>query len=104
MEDCSKKQQLELIFPNWIMVKKNKTSFTLIEMLVVIVIIGIVATAVVPRIIGSQDAARNVQRRKDFRDLTSSLEIFYSDVSDYPYRIQELVDKSYLTTLPRDPE
>ncbi len=44
-------------------------AFTLIELLIVIVIIGILATALIPRIKGMQDKARYMRVEKDFQDL-----------------------------------
>ncbi|AKH32959.1 hypothetical protein XF24_00631 [candidate division SR1 bacterium Aalborg_AAW-1] len=44
-------------------------AFTLIEMLIVIVIIGILSSALIPRVKGIQDKARYTQVQKDFQDL-----------------------------------
>ena len=48
-------------------------AFTLIELLIVIVIIGILATALIPRITGMQDKARYARVEKDFRDLRTAV-------------------------------
>ena len=44
-------------------------AFTLIEMLIVIVIIGILSSALIPRVKLIQDKARYTQVQKDFQDL-----------------------------------
>ncbi|KKR25748.1 MAG: hypothetical protein UT55_C0031G0009, partial [Candidatus Peregrinibacteria bacterium GW2011_GWE2_39_6] len=43
----------------------HKKSFTLIELLIVITIIGILAVALVPRIMGGAPRARDVKRKAD---------------------------------------
>jgi len=43
-------------------------SFTLIELLIVIVIIGILATSLIPRIVWMQDRARKTAMTKNFQD------------------------------------
>ena len=48
-------------------IRKHK-AFTLIELLIVIVIIGILATALIPRITGMQTKARYARVEKDFYD------------------------------------
>ncbi len=69
------------------MVKKYKRSFTLIEMLIVIVIIGILAGALIPRLVSMQSRARDTQRKVDLKTLYSALFTYYSDRSAYPMSI-----------------
>ena len=53
---------------------KNKIkSFTLIELLIVIVIVGILATALIPRLQGMQDKARYARVSKDMNDFRAAL-------------------------------
>lgn len=49
-----------------------KKAFTLIEMLIVIVIIWILATALIPRFTGAQNKARYARVEKDFRDFNTA--------------------------------
>jgi len=62
-----------------------KKSFTLIEMLIVIVIIGILAAALVPRLVSIQGRARDTKRKVDFKQMEDALEIYYMDNNMYPY-------------------
>jgi len=48
-------------------------SFTTIELLIVIVIIGILANAIIPKIKGMQDKARYMRVEKDFQDLRTAI-------------------------------
>ena len=66
-----------------IKIKYIKT-FTLIEMLIVIVIIGILAAALIPRLQSVQGRARDTQRKTDLKQIYSANEIFLLDNSSYP--------------------
>ncbi len=90
---------------------KTKKAFTLIEMLIVVVIIGILAAALIPRLQSVQGRARDTKRKADISQLGSALAIYKSDVGTYSALSwggsQGLVDKlvnngSYLTAMPTD--
>jgi prepilin-type N-terminal cleavage/methylation domain-containing protein len=59
-------------------------SFTLIELLIVITIIGILAVALVPRITQGPARARDVKRKADLQNISTALELYYSDHVIYP--------------------
>lgn len=84
------------------MKKRNKQSgFTLIEIMVVVVIIGILASVVVPRIMDNPDKARVAKTKNDIRALESALDIYRLDNYVYPTTDQGL---EALVTLPTSPE
>ena len=58
--------------------------FTLVELLVVMTIIGILATLIVGGFRSSQMRGRDAQRKSDLKQLSNALEIFYSDYGKYP--------------------
>ena len=58
---------------------RNKKSFTLIEMLIVIVIIGILAAALVPRLVSVQGRARDTRRAADMNQIYNALNIYRAD-------------------------
>ena len=63
---------------------KMRKSFTLIELLIVITIIGILAVALVPRISSGPARARDVQRKADLQQLATAMELYYADNGEYP--------------------
>ena len=104
----------------------NKTSllrtsrgFTLIEIMVVVVIIGLLAAIVAPKILGRTDDARIAKGRQDIRALESALELYKLDNFSYPSTqqgLESLVTRpagepqprnykqgGYVKSLPKDP-
>lgn len=98
--------------------KANK-GFTLIEIMVVVVILGILAAFVVPRVMDRPDAARIAKVQNDIRAIEAALNMYRLDNYQYPSTDQglnALVNKpsgqpeprnwsagGYLASLPRDP-
>ena len=68
----------------------RQTGFTLIEVLVVIVILGILAAVVVPRIMDQPDQARVTKARQDVQSLVTALNIYRLDNFNYPSTDQGL--------------
>jgi general secretion pathway protein G len=91
--------------------------FTLVEIMVVIVILGVLAALVVPRVIGRADEARAVAAKQDIAAIMQALKLYRLDNARYPSSEQGLgalvtkpvTDpqptnwKSYLDRLPKDP-
>ena len=72
-------------------IRKNRQSgFTLIEIMVVVVIIGILASVIVPRIMDNPDKARVAKAKNDLRALESALDIYRLDNFVYPTTDQGL--------------
>ncbi len=70
--------------------KKKVSGFTLIEIMVVIVILGILAAVVVPRIMDNPDKARMVKAKQDIRALEGALDLYRLDNFNYPSTDQGL--------------
>jgi len=58
--------------------------FTLVELLVVMAIIGILATVILGGFRSSQRRSRDAQRKSDLKQIANALEMFYSDYERYP--------------------
>lgn len=70
--------------------KFKQQGFTLIEIIVVVVIIGILATFVAPKFLGKTDDARIVKAKSDIQALESALDIYKLDNYAYPTTDQGL--------------
>ncbi|MBI9084281.1 MAG: type II secretion system major pseudopilin GspG [Desulfobacterales bacterium] len=64
--------------------------FTLIELMVVIVILGILAMYIAPKIMGRPDEARQVKARMDIASLETTLKLYKLDNGTYPTTEQGL--------------
>jgi general secretion pathway protein G len=64
--------------------------FTLIEIMVVVVIIGLLAAFVVPRVVGQVDQARIVKAQGDIQKIEAALAMYRLDTSRYPTTDQGL--------------
>ena len=69
---------------------KPQRGFTLIEILVVVVIIGILGAMIVPNVVGRGDQARVTAARNDLRSVAAALDMYHLDNSQYPTTDQGL--------------
>lgn len=65
--------------------------FTLIEIMVVVVIIGLLAAFIAPQILGRVDDAKMVKARQDIQALETALTMYKLDTFQYPTNEQNLI-------------
>jgi type II secretion system protein G len=63
---------------------KDERGLTLIELVMVVVILGVVAAVLIPRVMGRADAARESAAMSDIRAMKTVIEIYYADYSKLP--------------------
>lgn len=97
--------------------RRLQTGFTLIELMVVLVIIGVLAALIVPNVLDRADDARVTAARTDVGNLMQALKLYRLDNQRYPTAEQGLQAltakpttgpaptnwKPYLEKLPNDP-
>ena len=99
--------------------RDTQSGFTLIEVMVVIAIIGIMATLIVPRIMSKPEEARIIAAKQDISTIVQALKLYRLDTGRYPtteQTLQALISKptvqpippnwnnvGYLDRLPNDP-
>jgi general secretion pathway protein G len=96
----------------------TERGFTLIEVMVVVVILGILAAILVPKVMDRPDQARKTKARQDIRALEAALNLYKLDNFVYPTTdqgLEALVEKpsspeppnwkdgGYVDRLPKDP-
>lgn len=69
---------------------ENTDGFTLIEVMVVVMILGILAAIIAPRLIGRTDDAKVTQARVQIKNFETSLKLFRMDNGFYPSTDQGL--------------
>ncbi len=100
-------------------ITKKMNGFTLIEVMVVVVILGILAAVIMPNIMSRPEQARIVKVKQDILAIQSALDLYKLDNGYYPSTdqgLQALVSKptsepiprnwksdGYLQQLPQDP-
>lgn len=84
---------------------KKERGFTLIEIMVVVVILGILAAIVVPKIMSRPEQARVVKAKQDILAIQSALDLYKLDNGRYPTTeqgLEALVHKPTSEPIPRD--
>ncbi len=82
---------------------KREKGFTLLELLVVIGIIGLLASILVINLTGARRRARDTKRVADIRNLQTASEDYYGKNGKYPTAISDLVSGGQIPIWPLDP-
>lgn len=99
---------------NKIVKKQGYSGFTLVELMVVMVIIGIIMALSTSAYQGAKASARDAKRKADLEDIRAALEIYRADCGKYPDAITAggaiigtetaCSGNSYMSQVPQDPQ
>ena len=93
----------------------QRYGFTLIELMIVIVILGLLATIIMPRILSRPEQARRMKAKVDIRSIEAALSLFKTDTGRFPTTSEGLAalvtdpgikgynSDAYLDKMPADP-
>ncbi len=95
--------------------QRRPWGFTLIELMIVVVILGLLATIVMPRILDRPEQARRVKAKAEIRSIQSALALFKTDTGRFPTTseglealvtdpgVKNYSSGAYLENVPTDP-
>jgi general secretion pathway protein G len=82
---------------------KLSEGFTLIELMIVMVIIGLLAAIAVPMYVQSVRHAKEAVLKEDLRTLRSAIDAYTVDKQKAPTTLDDLVQAGYIKAMPKDP-
>ncbi|HIE50684.1 MAG TPA: prepilin-type N-terminal cleavage/methylation domain-containing protein [Armatimonadetes bacterium] len=89
---------------------RKRQGFTLIEMLIVIVVIGVLASIIVPKLFGAASQAKQKARLADIQELQNAVNLYEADYGSWPANLTVLTTTNrpgtstpYLDSVPTDP-
>lgn len=82
---------------------QSEAGFTLMELMIVMAIIGILATLAVPSFIGALRHAREAVLKEDLHVLRAAIDSYTMDKQKAPQTLDDLVQNGYLRSIPEDP-
>jgi general secretion pathway protein G len=83
--------------------RQLQRGFTLLELIIVVAVIGILATIAMPKLLGTPEKAREAVLKTNLRTIRDVLDQYNADKGHYPPSLEELVEDGYLRTVPVDP-
>jgi general secretion pathway protein G len=81
----------------------RESGFTLIELMIVMVIIGMLAAIAVPMYVQSVRNAREAVLKEDLRTMRGAIDSYTVDKQKAPQALDDLVQSGYLKAMPVDP-
>jgi general secretion pathway protein G len=83
--------------------RKSEQGFTLLELMIVMVIIGILAAIAVPAYVNAVRSAREATLKADLYTMRRAIDSYTVDKQKAPQSLEDLVQAGYLKSMPVDP-
>jgi general secretion pathway protein G len=82
---------------------RTQAGFTLIELIIVMSIIGILATLAIPSFVVAVNHAREAVLKEDLQTMRSAIDSYTMDKQKAPQSLDDLIHDGYLKSIPEDP-
>lgn len=83
--------------------RSGEQGFTLLELMIVMIIIGVLAAIAVPSYLASVRKAKEAVLREDLHTMRSAIDSYTVDKAKAPQSLNDLVEGGYLKAIPKDP-
>ena len=83
--------------------RENEGGFTLMELMIVMMIIGVLTTLAIPSFVSAVRAAKEAVLKEDLRVMRSAIDSYTMDKQKAPQSLDDLVQEGYLKVIPEDP-
>jgi general secretion pathway protein G len=83
--------------------RQQSAGFTLIELMIVMMIIGILAVIAIPRFKSSIQRAKEAVLKEDLHTMRDAIDSYTMDKQKAPQALDDLVQNGYLREIPKDP-
>jgi general secretion pathway protein G len=84
-------------------IRKRENGFTLVELMIVMLIIGVLAAVAIPSFVQSIKNAREAALKEDLHVMRDAIDSYTMDKNKAPQSLDDLVQNGYLKKIPEDP-
>ena len=84
-------------------VRPSEQGFTLLELMIVMVVIGLLAAIAIPSYTHNVQRAKEAVLREDLYTMRSAIDSYTVDKQKGPQSLDDLVQSGYLKVMPKDP-
>jgi general secretion pathway protein G len=84
-------------------IRRSEDGFTLVELMVVMLIIGILAAVAIPSFVAAIKSAKEASLKEDLHVMRDAIDSYTMDKNKAPQSLDDLVQNGYLKEIPQDP-
>jgi general secretion pathway protein G len=84
-------------------IRKQDAGFTLIELMIVMIIIGILTMVAIPKFESAIKVAKEAALKEDLHVLRAAIDSYTMDKQKAPQSLDDLIQDGYLKSIPEDP-